>query len=161
MAPGSIKNPAAAGWLNDLICGQGSGVTPDSCEAILRSRQRPNYRQLPTSERRRENPPAAEIVCQQYIAGKKSDSPPRRLSTPRSSSRRLLLVDEACCEKSRCYEYKTALGGESRPVFNYMVGWQSGRVPHLRRSIRTPNYTQPFRAGLTFGRPALRAWWNC
>ena len=38
---GCTKNPASAGWLDCLICGQGSGGTPDSGKALLRSRPRP------------------------------------------------------------------------------------------------------------------------
>jgi hypothetical protein len=46
----TIENPRRGGLVGIcLIFGQGSGVTPDSGEAVLRSRLRPNCRQLPTA----------------------------------------------------------------------------------------------------------------
>jgi hypothetical protein len=77
----TIKNPAAAGCLDCDILRQGSGVTPDSGETVLRSRTRPNYGQLPAGQRRRETLPATEIICLQDIAFRNRIQPARLFSS--------------------------------------------------------------------------------
>jgi hypothetical protein len=54
-------------WLL-LILRQGSGVGPDSGEAVLRSRLGRNYRQLPARGGRVRGPSPADIVCSKKYA---------------------------------------------------------------------------------------------
>src|SRR5579859_3718144 len=61
---------AAAGepWRLLVVFGQGSGVVPDSGEAILRSRSRPKLPATAGQRRPREKPSPADIVCSKRYA---------------------------------------------------------------------------------------------